>query len=547
MMSISPARARAAILLAAAAPAAAFLYQPRVGQIWDPSCFAIPNGTFFCLSMYTTYSWPHYTSGWLSSSSNGAHWRDVGPVASAAPGTQWWKGFVLQLGNGSYVMNHGVFEHNENDALRILTSTDLLNWSVAATSYPGAAYKSTGRWDHMYMAVDPSAGPSGPSYIGYAVSSPLLSSQYAGTWPGVQRSVDAVHWVAGAPLAVDWGGLAPQSIEEGGFERLELPGANGSGRYFLIGGGGAAADRNLSYSMWVFSSDSADGPYRPQMPRFRLSGGGSHAPSTFEWGALAAWCRGRGGERLISQYATAAGKGRGNVWMLPLRKPVVDRAGDLRLGYWPGNDALLGATIAGAPPLVTSQCGAGGEAEVRWFFGVDASLHDAGVYLNATLRVSGGAGAGAAGLALEDVVTPANASAGVSGGYTAVLLDVGADADPVVDTASSVLRGAPGHAPALLDRSGGFECGGDGGGGRRRCRPATLTALEPDVAHAVLLFFRKGMWELYVDALLVQTYNYGGTYPLPEHGAGRVGLACSGRVQLALSDLSFGRLETTSH
>ena len=170
------------------------------------------------------------------------------------------------------------------------------------------------------MARDPAGG----GFIGYPVSSPLNRSAFPVTWPGVQRSTDGIHWVASAPLGVVWGNVTPQSIEEGGFEAMELPVADRAGRsgskeqeeekkkkYFLIGGGWPAAGPLHSpgaYSMWVFSSDSVDGPYEPVRHRFRLSGGGRDSHQSFQFGALAAWVRGRSGELLISQYMTTPGR-----------------------------------------------------------------------------------------------------------------------------------------------------------------------------------------------------------------------------------------------
>ena len=96
-----------------------FLYQPQSGQFWDPSCFAAPNGTYFCVSMYSAKGNGVYESGWLSTSPDGVHWRDAGAIAASAPGTQWWKGFVLQLRAKPplWVLNHGVYENRKNDAL----------------------------------------------------------------------------------------------------------------------------------------------------------------------------------------------------------------------------------------------------------------------------------------------------------------------------------------------------------------------------------------------------------------------------------------------
>ena len=98
---------------------------------------------------------------------------------------------------------------------------------------------------------------------------------------------------------------------------------------------------------------------------------------------------------------TAPGMGRGDVWMLPLRKPVVGADGSLRLGYWKANDALLGA------PLVESaaaNCSApGGGYGVSWLRELSVAQHRSGAYLNATLRASGD---GSVGLALADFGAP---------------------------------------------------------------------------------------------------------------------------------------------
>ena len=100
-------------------------------------------------------------------------------------------------------------------------------------------------------------------------------------------------------------------------------------------------------------------------------------------------------------------------------------------------------------------------------------------------------------LALEDV-----SAVGVERPYTAMLVDLGVDGDPSM--ASTVAR----SDGAVLDRSGAFSCGPN-----RTCGVATLTAIEPNATAGeatVRLFFRKGMWELYMNRRLVQTHVYGG-------------------------------------
>ena len=42
---------------------------------------------------------------------------------------------------------------------------------------------------------------------------------------------------------------------------------------------------------------------------------------------------------------------------------------------------------------------------------------------------------------------------------------------------------------------------------------------------------RNGMFEVYINGLLVQSFVYGGVYPLPAKsgdGGGRIGVACNG-------------------
>lgn len=513
-----------------------FIYQPKSGQIWDPSCFATPNGTYYCVSMYSFQGNSYYTSGFLSASDNGVHWRDVTPIAPSLPGKQWWKGFVMQL-NGTpplYVLNHGVWENRQNDALRILTSSDLLNWTVRNTSRPDPRwYHVQGRWDHMYMSEDGAGG-----YIGFPVSSPNNGSRYAGTWPGIQRSADGVHWSARAPLNVTWGGAEPQAIEEGGFERLELPGRDGRARYFLIGGG-TPPRGTMAYSMWAFGSDRIDGPYAPVTRRFRLSGGGSAADS-FEFGALAAWARGRDGERLISQYAeigqpSTDGTAYGCFGHAPgavttfLKWQVHDGAGHgkgrrldaaaaearRRRGWLAETRLLEGERRAarGAPRRVggCQLLGAGGQvrrelaaraqrraASERCLPQRDAARERRRLGRSRPRRLWRAAGVTTGGRFDEVLRRGLLSTAGTARRYTAALLDVGTDGDAA--TASRIVHHNASGAASLLDRSGQFECGA-----ALKCGVATVTALQPGVAHHVLLLLRNGMWELYADGLLVQT------------------------------------------
>ena len=525
------------MLATQAACSSAFIYQPAVGQIWDPSVLYW-DGSFFAISMYSPKGNKQYPSGFLSRSADGAHWQDLGPIAPSQPNFQWWKGFVLPRPDGTFVLNHGVYEaHGGNDALRILTSTDLRNWTTVATSKPDARWYKPTRWDHMFTKPDPAVKGG---YIGFPVSEPLNATKYASTWPGVQRSPDGVAWTASAPLDVRWGGgVAPQGIEEGGIERLMLP--DGSFRYFLIGGQGGGGG---CYQMWSFVSDADDimGPYSPTQRRFRMSGGLGGWGTCYSFGGLGAWVAGptkTGAAKsgpLISQYITPGGgsAGRLDVWMLPMRAPVAAQMADgtpfLRLGYWPGNDVLLGAPLA-PPPKPTAAVSCAGSAAgygVAWVAELDAAAHSTGAYLLANLSATG---EGAVGLAIE---YPGSAES------TAIVLTVGVDSDDDARASNATILHVDMHGkPTVIDTAGAFACGGKGG--NATCGVASVTAVVPGAAamHTVRLFVRRGMFEVYIDELLVTSHVYRYT----ANASGRVGLACIGAASASLADAKVGRLD----
>merc|ERR1712087_590219 len=72
----------------------------------------------------------------------------------------------------------------------------------------------------------------------------------------------------------------------------------------------------------------------------------------------------------------------------------------------------------------------------------------------------------------------------------------------------------------LRDVSGEFDCGPNG----TICNDATLTYVTPGQMHSFILVVRSGIFELYVDGFLVQTYTYG-KYPV---SAGLIGVAVNG-------------------
>jgi hypothetical protein len=122
-----------------------------------------------------------------------------------------------------------------------------------------------------------------------------------------------------------------------------------------------------------------------------------------------------------------------------------------------------------------------------------------------------------------------------SSSYTALLVSLATDAatQPTAAELHHVVEsGGEGLASGghVIDRATQFRCGP-----AATCDVATVTRAAPEQDHSLLLFFRRGMFELYLDGLLVQTFVYGGVYPLPAGAHGRVGLACNGDLTVEAS------------
>ena len=94
---------------------------------------------------------------------------------------------------------------------------------------------------------------------------------------------------------------------------------------------------------------------------------------------------------------------------------------------------------------------------------------------------------------------------------------------------------------STVDVSGTFPCGG------ATCADATKMSVKPNVSHSFILLARQGMFELYVDGLLVQYHVYGEcaftssgtrhnvTYPYPKGTClGGSCRECQGRIGLVV-------------
>ena len=451
--------------------------------MWDPSV-VWHEGRYYALMMFNKEGGSGLKAGHclLAVSADGVHWQDEGIVVEEREierGCKFFKCFVGRCGD-RFIMNHGVNRPEGQDTLRFYESTDLRHWSYLFSNNPDPEwYVPSGRWDHMYVLPKEEGNPAA-GFWGHPVSTakPELPRSV-----GMTQSPDGLKWEVLPPAKVEWGDVPPKDLEWGGCERF-------GGKYYVIGGTGGYKDPNgymvEGYSMYVFTADDPRGPFRPDAEAYRLCG------STHEdvsW--LAVWCR-CNGELLISNYASMESGSR-SPWMLPLRKPVVDVDGHLRLGWWPGNERLKDTAIALSESSVMMYSVA---LDISWF---DNSFDlEKGLIIEGTVKAGAVSGdnTGAAGFAFRED----------GGTSTAILLGIGAPEDADRETHVGKLM-------AANDDESGIFTSADVIG--KHC--ASVTGIVDDKEHAFRLLARMGGFELYIDDLLVQMY-------ICEPAGGKIGM-----------------------
>lgn len=465
------------------------IYKPATGSLWDPSVFW-HAGKYYAIMMYNPDS-PDgadglngATCGLIAHSADGVHWQDGWTVTSEPSGPhggKFYKAFIGRIGE-RFVMDHGVVQpHGWQDTLRYYESTDLKNWNYLGSNMPDPTwYVPTGRWDHMYVIPKDEADPA-KGYYGYPVATPKPGLPRG---CGMSESVDGRSWKILPPPEFDWGDVPPKDLEVGGVERI-------AGKYVMIGG---HSDPN-GYLVYTLIADAPEGPFRPDAETHCLCGNLTLAadPCGHKWRAtqLAAWARGRDGEKLISNYAQSLS----GTWMLPLRKPVF-ADGHLRLGWWQQNDLLKGRELPLSSGSLTLD--ASGDRQAQW---LNVELdRQVGLVLEGTIRASPAGAELVAGIAFP----------GREGRCLELRLELG----------------KPGTRCTRIgwwDPGAGFVAADVIG---RGC--ASVAGIEADVPHTFRLLVRHGLFELYVNDLLVQTYF------LNEHWDGTLGfLAVAAKAEFS--------------
>ncbi len=471
-------------LLLVSGNASALLYRAPEGSLKD-NCVVWRDGTFYLFTMYRHEQQiadvrDQWCNVWLATSTDGVHWKDVGPVIKDAP-------FVIyamrvwKVGD-RYLMNHGSYTGDKQDVLRLWESTDLVHWTWLGPEFD-VRRPDGQRIDHMDVISEVEGGKT--VYYGYAVG-------------GMLRSEDGVKWtwIGEFPFTDNLNVRVVQ--EPGGCERI-------GGKYYLLVGGFYPG--SFQYAVATFLSDKPTGPFSPDYPAFRLNGySGRNVVALW-----AGYCR-LPGETLLTNYILDPG---GLFWWhAPLKSAVVDGAGHLHMGYWKGNDALKGSALsvdsgrvrlAGpepggecaatqdqitlkAPPLPSPRWITPGRPNIALAFLDTAFDGEKGFVMEGFMKITARDGLvfPGVGICLEEKDREA----------TAILFETWGQ------TEIGTLRWAEQPRFESEDRTG-FGC-------------ATVAGIPPGERCRFRLLFRKRIFEVYLNDLLVQTYS-------TENATGRVG------------------------
>jgi hypothetical protein len=468
------------------------VYRPSVGRFKDG--FVLwHEGQFYLFSMYMHAPGDdsHFRNVWLATSHDGVHWKDVGPVIKDAPFNIW--AMAVHRVGDRFIMNHGSFSRpGVQNVIRFWESTDLVHWTFLGHEtdlFPDA------RWYHPdsrldCMSVVPTTEGGRLKYYGFA------------TGPGgFLESDDGRHWSGLPQPEIDWGTASPPPTpaDEGLFE---VGGCHTiGGKCYLVGGWfnymGATG-----YGVYTLVADTPRGPFHADTAAYRLCGNSSR------WVALWARFCPTDQDLLVNGYMYSGYTYEtGDTWLPPLKKAVVDPGGHLRLGYWKGNEALKGAPVK----VDLTACD---------MIFPSTAIHDC----SCTVSDKG----------LEIRAQPERNSVVRTNVPTAVA---------VLENTFDFRRGvvfegtiqATCHDRRLVAASAGFyleEQPGEGTAillhsyGRSEIGPMTLTdrvdfqpedtigpgcaapaGIVPHMNHTFRLFVRQNMFELYVDDMLVQTFN----------------------------------------
>lgn len=272
----------------------------------------------------------------IAESDDGVHWRETD--AFACPLEYGLAGYCVRWTGKEFIYfsserNQGTDRKDYPVVLRQHRSRDLKNWEFMGeefTTRPDKRWYRC-RWDELVILDD------GGKFYGYITSEPR--SEFAQDSLGMLKSADGLRWEPLPPPVIEWEGLPPQQMEVCFCEKI--------GRRYYLGMGSRSYLGHLGFSVMMFVSDSPTGPFRPDKEAFRLCG---NTTRDTNWLAKTLHWK---GEILLSNWITTTldksfpgifGNGQ-SLWIGPLKKLITDTGGHLRIAWWPGNEAAKGASL----------------------------------------------------------------------------------------------------------------------------------------------------------------------------------------------------------
>jgi len=458
-----------------AGTASAMLYRAPEGTLKD-NCVIWDNGVYHLFTMYRhelrDRDQDQWRSVWSATSTDGVHWKELGPVIKDAPfgiyAMRVWKA------GDKFIMDHGSFTGEAQDVLKLWESADLEHWTYMGPEFD-IRRPDGQRIDHMDVITETEAGKT--VYYGYSVG-------------GMLRSEDGIKWtwLGDVPLT---GKIDIRVVQEpGGCQRI------GNMYYLLVGG---FFPGNYEYAVGTYISEKPTGPFRPDYPALRLNGySGRNLVALW-----AGYCR-KPDELLLTNYILDQSED--FWWHAPLKAAVVDEEGHLHMGYWKGNEALKGTELpcdisrvqpamSMAPKTTSSTLtlAAAPFPQVRWI--TPGSPNWSYAFLDPPLKTEKG-------LVIECSIK-AKALHGLFPPAIGICLERPNQEATVIlfEAWGQTELGTWRWNARVAGMPVGFESEDKTGFG---C--ATVAGITPDKTCRFRLLYRRGIFECYLDDLLVQTY-----------------------------------------
>jgi hypothetical protein len=256
----------------------------------------------------------------MASSQDGVHWTEIGPVLAKDEGKtgmgtgSTWRNPVPG-GKPSFQINYSC-NGPERQTIFFAQSDDLIHWTKCGPAYEFVQderwYERNGRWDCIWTIARPGGG-----LYGYwtATPNPETCGQF-----GFGESLDGITWKAlKPPYVIGVGAGEVGAIEKVGDRYVMLFGTNGR--------------------METLIADKPQGPFRAATRnRVFLQG----MPHTY----FARFFQSPSGLLVCHHSISRAWQ----IYFALLKGTNFDDEGNLRLTWWPGNEALKHGSVAVNPP-----------------------------------------------------------------------------------------------------------------------------------------------------------------------------------------------------